>query len=79
MSRVKEVDQTVVVTLEWVSIPEGFSVNEWQEKLEDTVSQQIIDTFKVEEWRLSVDVSVEENQQYLVYVKVTNKQTNKQT
>ena len=70
VSRVRNTDQSVVITLHWVDIPADTEVEVWEQLVKDSVTQEIMDNIPIESWRLFVDLSVQEEQGYTIHVRV---------
>ncbi|KAI6649067.1 VPS10 domain-containing receptor SorCS1-like [Oopsacas minuta] len=73
ISRVKEIEQNVIIRFQWVDVPIGVDVNEWEQQVEDTVMFEIIEMFHIETWRLSVELNLQIDKPYDVYVRLLPK------
>ena len=70
IARVREAAHSVFVTLEWVRTPPDTNTSQWEQKVEESVANQIQDQFHFQPWRLSVELTIQQDQPYSVHIKV---------
>ena len=70
VSRVKNTDQSVVITLQWVDIPADTELEVWEQQVVDSVTQEIMGNIPIESWRLFVDLSVQQDEGYTIHIRV---------